>query len=442
MASVALSVVKPFDGTGSFSNWLIRVKTCLDRHGVLETLDEVDKTKDTDKIKDKQASNERKMDAQARDIIIQSVADNVLEIIKEEKTAREMINVLTSTYEKSGLASRVDLQKKFRNLVLPENASLQKFLMEFEKTLTELRQVGGKMDEDEVIIQLLSSMPVSFKPVVTSIDILFSKDPSSVDLKFVKSKLLSEEKRLQDSGEVQVGESFSASTSNKKDFKNRKFDFSKQNKRQESDSNLMFSGKCYECQGRGHKRNQCPNLKRVNNSYRFSNCEKKDNRNSTRDNRFSKQCQANVSDIDSGINDITFLSDICLPTRDVCDTSLLEIDFIIDSGASCHLLESKWEKYLVDAVETSRMINVAKVGEAITAKASGKLHVMTNQGMNVTIKSVLLCDNLSRNLLSVRCMEESGLTVIFNRGCVEILKDGHMLFTGQRKGNLYETKFY
>lgn len=77
-----------------------------------------------------------------------------LEIIKEKNPALEVIESLRGTYEKKGLASRMDLHIKLRNLVIPVGVNLQNFLQEFNKTLVKLKVAGGKMEDDEIIIQI------------------------------------------------------------------------------------------------------------------------------------------------------------------------------------------------------------------------------------------------------------------------------------------------
>ena len=211
MPVVGQPYVKPFDGTTSFSNWLCRTKICVEQKSAEKALDE--RISEVDE-------EFRKADIKARNIIVQSVADNVLEMIREKNTAREMIKTLKAIYEREEIASRIDLQKKFRNLVMRDGGSVKDFLMEFDRVLYELKQAGGKMDDDEVIIQLLSAMPNDYRAVVTSIDILFSKDPKSISLEFVKRKLLEEKRRSQceptNTERTESGQAFSATFSKSK----------------------------------------------------------------------------------------------------------------------------------------------------------------------------------------------------------------------------------
>lgn len=59
--------------------------------------------------------------------------------------------------------------------------------------MSELKNCGGKIQDSEVVSQLLSAMPESYQTVTTTLDILFCQDPKSVTLDFVKNKLIMEE---------------------------------------------------------------------------------------------------------------------------------------------------------------------------------------------------------------------------------------------------------
>lgn len=58
----------------------------------------------------------QKSDVKARMVIVQSVADNILEMLKDKKTARDIMHTLTQTYAKTGISTQVMLQKKLRSL--------------------------------------------------------------------------------------------------------------------------------------------------------------------------------------------------------------------------------------------------------------------------------------------------------------------------------------
>lgn len=84
MASSSANVqitVKPFDGT-CFGNWEFRTRLLLKHY---EVLDDVDMEPPTDNTLDAFKNK----DLKATSIIVQCLEDNVLELVKNKRTARE-----------------------------------------------------------------------------------------------------------------------------------------------------------------------------------------------------------------------------------------------------------------------------------------------------------------------------------------------------------------
>lgn len=200
--------LKPFDGTG-FSNWEYRLKLVLEQNGSPEALEKVSE----------EAEFKRK-DAKARNTIVQWLADNVLEVVKNKKTAKEMYETLRNTYIKKGLSIQVELQRKLRNMKF-DGTHLSDFIMEFERTVSDLRNCGAILQDSEIISQLLAAMPETYQAVVTTMDIIFSQDPQKVDLDFVKNKLLQEEIRQGSAGEQSSSAVFVTNKNNYREHRGR-----------------------------------------------------------------------------------------------------------------------------------------------------------------------------------------------------------------------------
>jgi len=140
--------IKPFNGTG-FSHWEFRVKLILEQSNVFNVLNQEPPT-------DVQLLEAfRKADVKARNIIVQCLADNMLEMIKTKETAQAMMKTLQDTYQKKVISTQIALQKKLRGL---------------RQTVFELREPGGHIENTEAISQLLSAMPDTYQAVTTAID--------------------------------------------------------------------------------------------------------------------------------------------------------------------------------------------------------------------------------------------------------------------------------
>ena len=128
MATSTLYNVKPFDGEG-FSNWEFRVTLLLEQASVNQVLKQEPPDDATE------LEEFKKKDAKARNMLVQCTSDNMLELIKGKGTAKEIMDTLRAKYVKSGVATRVQLQRKLRSLHYVEGASMNLFLTEFAKTI-------------------------------------------------------------------------------------------------------------------------------------------------------------------------------------------------------------------------------------------------------------------------------------------------------------------
>lgn len=76
------------------------------------------------------------------------------------------------------------------SIKLKENESLEKHYLQFEETVRELKTVGAKLQESDIVCHLLRTLPKSYDGIVTALQTL---DNSKLTLEFVKGKLLDQE---------------------------------------------------------------------------------------------------------------------------------------------------------------------------------------------------------------------------------------------------------
>lgn len=430
MACSTISNIRPFDGS-NFENWRYRVERVLERNGVLIML------KKERPIDESKINAFDKDDAKARDIIVQCIDDSVLELIKCKTTAKDMMETLQATYVRKSLTSRIVLQKRLRNMTFDGNSSLNSYIIEFDKVVSELRNVGGSVDNEEYVSQLLASMPDEYQSVITSIDILLTSNPEIVSEDFVKGKLLSEEERMMKST-VKSEVSGNAFYTNRK-FQNRnKNAFNNgakpkqryENNRNSNNQQRENAVKCWLCKAVGHKRSECRQRNNNrSNAYMASSSSSDYNRDIAfmSDNK-AVECQPDVTE--QGY-DYVFAGNV--ETEN-------EIIMVIDSGASNHLIKADFGDFCKNVKKVSHSISVAKEGETVKATTAGDLSLITENNVPITLCDVLVCDKLFYNLLSVRKMVEAGMKVEFQEKVVNVWKNGEIILQGKRAGNLFILK--
>ncbi|XP_018576286.2 uncharacterized protein LOC108914856 [Anoplophora glabripennis] len=370
-----LFYVKPFDGN-FYSNWEYRVKLLLEQQEVLYVLTEEQR----EQTNTSEVAKWKKADVKARTIIIQCLSDNILESVKTKLSAAEIMKSLEHTYAKKGISTQVMLQKKLRGLKYIEGTPLRTFLTEFDNTVSELKTAGGKMDQEELILQLLSTMPESFQSVTTAIDVMFCQNQTAIDIEFVKNKLLMEEARQEKVKEGGCPNMTFVSRHGRGNWKNygnfrgnQRGNLNRGGSMSNSNANSgnhvenygHFPFKCHLCNKVGHKRADCQMNKGMRGSYsgQRGGFMKRGNGNA-----YSAQESTEEGDTDGHISFLT--SEYSMLTANENN-----ISFVIDSGATNHLVRSDLFKYLKDIKNIDHKINVAKQGQTMVAKYQGSLEL-------------------------------------------------------------------
>ena len=116
------------------------------------------------------------------------------------------------------------------------------------------------------------------------------------------------------------------------------------------------------------------------------------------------------------------------------------MDWIIDSGASCHMCKDESTFKDLKELETPKEITLGD-GYCVKAIAKGTIHMYTNEQRKIELKDVLLIPNLSFNLLSVAKTAKSGKDFRFSdTSCQIIGEDGDIVAVAEKMGNLYHLK--
>ncbi|GJQ73120.1 hypothetical protein Trydic_g1748 [Trypoxylus dichotomus] len=129
----------------NFNNWKFRVGALLDEKQLRITLEK----EVTDYTEDKEKNEFEMKDARAKAIIIQCVTDKHLDIIKDAKTAKQMLKALQDVFERKSVFTKLTLKKRLLTLQLQKEQKLEDHFLKFDSIVRELESIDSKIDESD-----------------------------------------------------------------------------------------------------------------------------------------------------------------------------------------------------------------------------------------------------------------------------------------------------
>lgn len=401
--------IKPFDGD-KYSVWKLRIRNLLNELDVLKIIDE-DAPIDPDV---KWLRKERI----AKNTVIEYLSDNLLGLTSEYSTAKEILIKLDSIYARKSIATQLALRKRLLNLKLEGEMSLISHFQQFDALICELMAAGAKLEEADKVCHLFMTLPKSYDGVVTAIETLADDD---LTLTFVKTRLLDHEvKLLAERRDTSMKVLQAETLTHKKNFYIHRGQYRRNPFK--AKYRTFKKIKCHYCGKYGHVQKNC----------NFKKMKQRDVLNRTIQ-------TVNVSDNEKpNHSGFAFMVGGYKQREDSPNC----ITFILDSGASDHLINREDLAQNFAVLEEPIKISVAKNETFIRVTKKGNLSITSNLGVNGILQDVLFCSDIPYNLLSVKKMQQAGMTIVFgNDGGVQIYHDGKMVIKGESLNNLIGIKF-
>ena len=329
--------------------------------------------------------------------------------VRDTRTAKEAWDCLKSQFARESILQKVRLRQQYHSLRFQKGGNMLEHINQLRSLHDQLKEMGTNIDDGELAMTLLASLPDEFKPLITALDAV---GEDKVTFEKVKSMLLNDADRFSDSKKIE--DAYSAQRTHNRKRGEWKEQHSKE---YEGKPGRKFQGTCHYCKEKGHFARDCP--KRSNNSKRDDNPGKS---------KGSARCAQEKNEQDE---EALFTSS----DEDICE-------WIIDSGATQHMT---FERARLSNYKEFKKPCVVNLGDSrsILAYGKGTYHVTAAVGdhtQNISLQEVLYLPELDKNLLSVNAMVRRGATVTFKDDKCEISRDSKILAMGEIQGKLYTLK--
>lgn len=391
MASAPPLVSLPQLHGSNFNNWQFRVLSILEERQLRYI---VEKERDSDEELTQTQKDKLNLDnIKAKSIIIQCLTDKHLDIVKDEETAKGMMRKLENTFQRKSIFNKLSLKKKLLTMKLQRGEKLDDHFLKFDTVMRELENSGSKTEESDKICHLLLTLSEEYEPVITAIETLNTE----VTMDFVKSRLLDEELKLK-SKNVNVDVLYQYKHEEEASFKAMHPTFS-----------------CFRCGG-PHKIADC----------RQKPMQSFNTRSSFRRNRYSRRNRGgrfqynrderanNADESEENESGINFLIMNCST-----ELKLNENTFIIDSGATQHMVTKNFERYMKKVEDLPSCIQIkAANGQVMKAKKAGIVKGYC-QGRNISYRA-LIVEGLKHNLISIAELVKKNIKVIFSKNSIQL----------------------
>ena len=327
--------------------------------------------------------------------IVLAVDPALLYLIGDPEDPVAVWKKLQNQFQKKTWANKLALRRKLHALQLKEGESVQDHIKAMTKLFNEMAIVGDAMDEEDRVVYLLASLPDSFNTLVTALEV--NEDVPKMEV--VTERLLHTERKQKEKASVDLSG--------------------------EKAMTLKFKGRgprCHYCKKIGHIQKNC--------SLRI-----KDERKAEQDGPGMKGKKRDSKSKN------TKHDTVGLVTSHVLGVSEPTSHWVVDSGATCHVCNSK---ELFEDFHPLQVPQQVTVGDGRNLEAVGtgvvplKLKLLEGEFKIGRLSDVLYVPKLAYNLLSVPRITELGKEVIFDELQGHILDvQGELVAMVSKTGSLY-----
>ena len=334
-----------------------------------------------------------------------TISESELHHILNMDSAAEAWKKLKLVYQPKGLGKTIYLRKKLFTAKFNTGDSMKEHIKSITETVNQLRSIGSQIEDLDVALVLLSSLPDSFDPLVVSLETFASSQTLTSDA--VINRLLDEERRRDEVKSNSSGvESALISTSAFKPVGN---------------ANNSAGGNarnCTHCGKLGHTVKQCFEIVGYPENYRYKSGKRGNSGKSppsTRGEGSTALLASTPVIVDTDADYASIPSHALVAEVKHNNNNDDALHFFLDSGASAHMI--KHNNYWKDCASIAPHPIILGNKNTIHATERGNVLVEISSGSEKSrsfiLSGVLYSPDLGFNLLSIPKMASLGITIEF-----------------------------
>ena len=382
---------KPMDGN-NYSEWKTNLYIVLDFEKLKFVLTTPKPNEPAANASDqvrKDYENWDKANISVRCYILASVASHLKGQISHLESGAEMIQTLDKMFAQSTSSLRQAAVRAIMNTRMT-GGSVRDHCLKMMSHLNQAEVLGMKMEQRSQIDFIFESLPDRF----TQFKVNYNMNKMDLTPTELMHELESAERAFGKSGGVHMTEGSTFKPKGKpKGGKKNKNKQKGQVPVTKTTAMKKPKGKCFKCGQKGHWKQNCPQIAK-------------------------KQGMGNLNVVEA------------------CLVENYNDKWIIDSGATNHVCYSlQWFRQTSLVGQEQRFLRLGN-GEHVSVKALGQVELFFNNDRTLCLVDCLYVLDFKRNLISVSCLFEQGLTVEFN-SFITIRSSTSVICTGDLIDGLY-----
>ena len=166
MASISIQPEDRLKVTSNFNTWKARVFNILEEHD----LDSFVTSMIKDPTTNAGSTNFKMNQAKAKQIIYDSIKDNLMSVITPLKTAKECFDTLMNLYENKDPTQKRDLKNKLHDMNMEKDETVASFFTKISLVKDQLESISVETDEVDLLKTTIDGLLASWETFLATVN--------------------------------------------------------------------------------------------------------------------------------------------------------------------------------------------------------------------------------------------------------------------------------